>query len=775
MNKEQKAQSLPDLEKKRDRLSKINGQRQSLYARIGKTGNTRFLESWENDLRLAKVKEIVLNSGERAKTQLQKTEAQLDILKQEESLKKAHQEALLQKAQEYLSDLAEKQSIFAEMKQYEKYLPSGLTQKRAMQLAELENQPTTDEDLRYGLELLKIRHEEEKERQKAEKPKKESAPATYTASEEQKPAVVVPITEKAELPEDQTRVAVQKPEEITEEELAGLPILRISESTRTVETEYDGKRKNAYIISDADWGVLLYLAKHQNEEGVPGEILSEISAVHGLKAGRNLAAQRIRKLREKLDELDDPKIFRRLTPIGIGKKAVYKLNAQVEFTEPSDEPVSQIPEKQGEENRISIEDTTGQAVLRQEAEEQVLPEKQTTDGHVEEVTEAPETQRVEIEIAVQEASVAQAPQAEEWQTEIKERKSRKGTVIPKPEKSPFTFPNGEVLDLTEKHRLTVEGLLSGSFDNPVFHDELASYVYEKEMNDPGITLQVAKHRLDQQLVAAKRNLGKAGLEWKNKTLEREHKFTEPAEYYVREKVSQVPVEGRGDEGLRADRKMSEKETSETSEAQVIEVEAGQTVPGQEAPETGKTEELEAEMTLPGSIVPGEEEVIHIPYVPEQDKENVRTQEETQVLDVVVSSLFDRLQRNQLLVIEYETLQRSLRDVPGRIHQRNDGTRYFKLYWREELKQKLESAYEKMKDEALIESLRERWTDSDRQVWSKIQILIDQWLHGIEEDFVSNMKGKINRTEINYFRDHPEKTEDGRRPIWLNLGKQYEQH
>ena len=184
---------------------------------------------------------------------------------------------------------------------------------------------------------------------------------------------------------------------------------------------------------------------------------------------------------------------------------------------------------------------------------------------------------------------------------------------------------------------------------------------------------------------------------------------------------------------------------------------------QPAVEEAPTEQITAEIGgVPAAVVEAPsvepaQEVIIRPYEPTGEEK--RSEEETKILEVIVTSLLSSAR------LRFDELQRQLY-LRGRDKQVLGGKMYF-IYQPQELKDKFVLAFTKMREEAEIAHLREVWSEAEKALWEKVQSL-QQRLSGYDiEDFKRKVKLEIDRAERQFYRDNPPGS--GREVVWVRRG------
>ena len=150
----------------------------------------------------------------------------------------------------------------------------------------------------------------------------------------------------------------------------------------------------------------------------------------------------------------------------------------------------------------------------------------------------------------------------------------------------------------------------------------------------------------------------------------------------------------------------------------------------------------------------DEQITIIPY--EVTEEEKRSRKETLILDAIVSSLLNNPK------IRFEDLQRYL--YSSERAKPILGGQLVYVYQAQELKEKFSSALSKMREEAVIEKLRESWDENDKLLWEKLQQAINKMAGGDIEFFLRKVKEEITRSERRFYRDYPPGS--GQKVLWV---------
>lgn len=139
----EKGTSAQDLAQKREQLTHVIDQRRALIDKIG-TGDVQLGSSWENTLRVGRVREKVFDSVQRHEEQRRIITAQEELLRYQENL-----------------SLRREQLTEMRRLQQDGYLPDSVVDRYQQEYASLVMLPETSEPLRRGLDLQGEPHEQE--------------------------------------------------------------------------------------------------------------------------------------------------------------------------------------------------------------------------------------------------------------------------------------------------------------------------------------------------------------------------------------------------------------------------------------------------------------------------------------------------------------------------------------------------------------------------------------------------------------------------------------
>lgn len=301
-------------------------------------------------------------------------------------------------------------------------------------------------------------------------------------------------------------------------------------------------------------------------------------------------------------------------------------------------------------------------------------------------------------------------------------------------KTEVALPDGKRLNLAPKQKIVVEGLLYGSKEHPVRSSELAELVYGEE-----VPKEVAIKRLSVTMGEVKKKLDSAGWDIVNLTLAIDISVGREALYYLAQKEVKDVVEEKPTDGQeKVTTTIKFVGTPSTKEPE------GVTIPEpSETPSPAPVEEKKLE-----------EEVTIIPYTP-TEKER-RTQEETQILDVIVSSLLNETR------MRFDQVQAQL--FSGDRTKPLVGGQAVFIYQVDELIQHFNSAAMKFREEAEIPALRENWAEEEKEMWSKLETLRTKFQVTEARDFLRRISEEIRRSERQFYRDYP--PESGNRVTWI---------
>jgi len=153
------------------------------------------------------------------------------------------------------------------------------------------------------------------------------------------------------------------------------------------------------------------------------------------------------------------------------------------------------------------------------------------------------------------------------------------------------------------------------------------------------------------------------------------------------------------------------------------------------------------------------DVLIIPYEPSEEEK--RSDEETKILDFVVSTLLANMR------ISFEDLQKELFS-DKRIGKAPGGGRRLFIYQAKELKEMLRSALRKIREEAEITDLRKEWGSGDEQIWYKLHTAALKYSGGDMVDFLSKAAQEIDRAEREFYRNSPSPEKGGDKVAWIKI-------
>lgn len=134
----------------------------------------------------------------------------------------------------------------------------------------------------------------------------------------------------------------------------------------------------------------------------------------------------------------------------------------------------------------------------------------------------------------------------------------------------------------------------------------------------------------------------------------------------------------------------------------------------------------------------------VPYLPSEDEK--RSKQEDKVLSVVTSMIHGGGR------ITFEALQTALH-AADRIGQDSIGP-YVRGYPANEIIEKFESGFMKIREEAEISHLRQLWTEKDIEIWQNLQELLSA--HGRNEaELMRKVKEEVKRAQRRFKRDNPD--------------------
>lgn len=271
------------------------------------------------------------------------------------------------------------------------------------------------------------------------------------------------------------------------------------------------------------------------------------------------------------------------------------------------------------------------------------------------------------------------------------------------EEHEFILPNG--VKITGKNAKILKILNEASQEKPITSVKLAEEMY------PGISYPRAKLNLMPSLTGIRHSLENSGLELVVKT----DKETRIASYYLRRAQENVVFDART-----------------------------------------QTETKPSAARLPRN---SEVKVESVPYRP--TKEEMRSEEETRIVDKIIFSLLEGGGK-----IYFEKLQKYL-ETDERI-EIVGGQRYYRIYEAKELIAKFFFGLNKLREENEIEMLREAWTENDRRTWENEQQLVRRLSSGDFHDFQKKVRDAIDRAEKDFYKRFP--PEQGLRQGLIKIDK-----
>lgn len=146
---------------------------------------------------------------------------------------------------------------------------------------------------------------------------------------------------------------------------------------------------------------------------------------------------------------------------------------------------------------------------------------------------------------------------------------------------------------------------------------------------------------------------------------------------------------------------------------------------------------------------------------EPSAEEVRSLEETKILTYIVSTI------NASQKISFEALQQELFS-PKRVGRSPGGGRRLLIYQAKELKKMLQSALRKIREEALVPSLKEGWGEQDKILWDSLTQAAQRLSGSDMEDFTRRVRLEIDRAEREFYRNSPPSENEGNRVHYIRL-------
>lgn len=165
-----------------------------------------------------------------------------------------------------------------------------------------------------------------------------------------------------------------------------------------------------------------------------------------------------------------------------------------------------------------------------------------------------------------------------------------------------------------------------------------------------------------------------------------------------------------------------------------------------------TEEAAQSVKSSHSLALAPVSVTEVPYAPTE--EEIRTEEETRVVEKIVNLLFKSRR------IDFAALQTSLR-TNERIKNMH-GQRMYHPYKIEEVKKLFESGVRKLREESASVNLKSKWTDSDAIAWQQTERQIKMLAESDFAEYIRIVKRKLDKA-LQEFEEM-----SGRVPEWLKM-------
>jgi len=146
---------------------------------------------------------------------------------------------------------------------------------------------------------------------------------------------------------------------------------------------------------------------------------------------------------------------------------------------------------------------------------------------------------------------------------------------------------------------------------------------------------------------------------------------------------------------------------------------------------------------------------------EPSEEEVRSMEETKIL-TYVATMIDTNQK-----VSFEALQRELFS-DKRVGRAPGGGRRLFIYQAKELKDMFDSALRKIREEAVIPSLKEGWSDQDQQLWADLTQAAHRLSGSDMSDFIRKIRLEIDRAEREFYRNSPPPENGGNKVHYIRL-------
>ena len=394
--KEQQPQqpSLEQLQERENRLSRMIGQRRSIFENAGK-GNVKIDDApVKKAVQIGRIKAKVDNWLGGARAELSEVQEKISVLETEQVQK------LTDDAQKYLDQALSTRVLLGELRAYvsQGYLSQEVLDRHEEDYRNFMSRQETEPLLARGLELL------EKQKQKeAEEPKEAPlakvaqivTPTEISLEIQEAQADIEAIAQLAErgyierfrldrakqelenlkigiisqLPAVETTSQVGPAEEAAPAEEKALTKVTIDLSDKTVEIDGRIVRFQDYKGENHSWKFLLILAQNTNQD-LTTHKLNDLASQAG-STSENVGRHYFRGLALKLEE--NPHNRKMLTRIGVGNSYIYQFNAQVEFV-PVPQAISSQVEPAGSEPQTSSQ-------VQDEVEVKLHAETESKGGH----------------------------------------------------------------------------------------------------------------------------------------------------------------------------------------------------------------------------------------------------------------------------------------------------------------------------------------------------------------------------------------------------------
>jgi len=297
------------------------------------------------------------------------------------------------------------------------------------------------------------------------------------------------------------------------------------------------------------------------------------------------------------------------------------------------------------------------------------------------------------------------------------------------------LPDGQVIKLKSRLQAqALEQLIQTSEDKQITTDEVAKILYGGDSKKQLVNTYSVLTGFPKHLEAAHWHLVKTSYGSVEKKRGQHNK------YYLKKIVEeQVPTTAEPAEIPSA----KEPETTITTITPTVEPAFPQEPKPIETPSPNPVE-----VRIPG------EEVTIIPYTP--TKEERRSQEETRILDVIVSSLLSETR------MRFEQIQTRL--FSGDRAKPLVGGEAILIYQAEELIAGFGSAFRKIREEAAIGVLKDNWVEEEEKLWEKVNLLKLKLQASDDRNFLRRISEEIRRSESQFYRDYP--PERGHTVTWI---------